>query len=75
MYHRDITKSTDIRKIINGFNFNYPQEKNRIFRGMSNEEFQESFKRGYFKSEGFAMESSPRQKEQTYFTNAPDEML
>ena len=69
----DITKSTDIRKIIKGFNFNYPQEKNRIFRGMSNEEFQESFKRGYFKSEGFAMESSPRQKGATYFTNAPDE--
>jgi hypothetical protein len=69
----DITKSTDIRKVVKGFNFNYPQEKNRIFRGMSNEEFQESFKRGYFKSEGFAMESSPRQKGATYFTNSPDE--
>ncbi len=69
----DIIESTDIRKIIKGFNFNYPQEKNRIFRGMSNEEFQESFKRGYFKSEGFGMKDSPRQKGATYFTNAPDE--
>jgi len=69
----DMIESTDIRKIIKGFNFNYPQEKNRIFRGMSNEEFQESFKRGYFKSEGFGMKDSPRQKGATYFTNAPDE--